>query len=324
MEEGIDMTKSRTKRWRDFEEAREYVRGLKPKNSKEWREYCRSGQKPDDIPSNPQKTYAAEWQGWGDWFGTGNVANYNRVYRPFEEARAFARSLKLKGEPEWRKYCRSGEKPDDIPANPQTVYKDEWIGMSDWLGYDSRYRRGGWRPFEEARAFVRSLNLESRRAWNEYCASGQKPDDIPADPHAVYKDEWLGLGDWLGTGTVATQNRQYKSYEKARSFVRSLGLKNSKEWREYCRSGLKPDDIPAVPRSAYKGRGWIDMGDWLGTGYVHTTRREYRPFEEARAFVRSLGIKSAREWREYCTSGNKPDDIPADPRRVYGNKWKRR
>jgi hypothetical protein len=36
-----------------------------------------------------------------------------------------------------------------------------------------------------------------------------------------------------------------------------------------------------------------------------------------------LGLKSAAEWREYCKSGQKPDDIPDTPERVYGHKWKR-
>jgi hypothetical protein len=61
--------------------------------------------------------------------------------------------------------------------------------------------RKQWRPFEEARAFARSLNLLSSAEWVKYSKSGQKPDDIPALAHRVYKDSgWLGWGDWLGTG----------------------------------------------------------------------------------------------------------------------------
>ena len=55
------------------------------------------------------------------------------------------------------------------------------------------------------------------------------------------------MGDWLGTGTVATHLRQYRSFKEARAFVRGLGLKSEAEWRDYCKSGKKPDDIPANP-----------------------------------------------------------------------------
>jgi hypothetical protein len=46
------------------------------------------------------------------------------VYRPFKEAREFVRSLNLKGTKEWQEYCKSGEKPDDIPSAPWETYKE--------------------------------------------------------------------------------------------------------------------------------------------------------------------------------------------------------
>ena len=61
--------------WRKFDDARAFVHGLGLKSADEWRDYCKSGKKPADIPSNPDLTYAeAGWAGWGDWLGTGTVA----------------------------------------------------------------------------------------------------------------------------------------------------------------------------------------------------------------------------------------------------------
>jgi hypothetical protein len=82
--------------FRPFSEAREYVLTLKLKNVTQWREYYRSGKKPDDIPSNPEQVYKKEWKGYGDWLGTGNIVTRNREYLPFEEARKIARSFKFK------------------------------------------------------------------------------------------------------------------------------------------------------------------------------------------------------------------------------------
>ena len=48
-----------------------------------------------------------------------------KKFRDFESAREFVRSLHLKGNKEWREYCKSGKKPDNIPSNPNWVYK-EW------------------------------------------------------------------------------------------------------------------------------------------------------------------------------------------------------
>jgi len=35
----------------------------------EWREYVKTGNKPADIPSNPDRVYGPEFRGWGDWLG---------------------------------------------------------------------------------------------------------------------------------------------------------------------------------------------------------------------------------------------------------------
>ena len=99
----------------------------------------------------------------------------------------------------------------------------------------------------------------------DYCKSGQKPEDIPANTHQIYKqDGWKGMGDWLGSGTVATFLKEYKSFVEAKEFVYKLKLNNQKEWRNYCKSGHKPEDIPANPNRTYKQDGWKGFGDWLG------------------------------------------------------------
>ena len=78
--------------------------------------------------------------------------------------------------------------------------------------------RANWRPFEEARDFIRSLGMQGKLAWPQYCRSGKKPVDIPAEPRRVYAGKgWVTWGDWLGTGNTATHLRQYKPFTKARS-----------------------------------------------------------------------------------------------------------
>jgi hypothetical protein len=66
----------------------------------------------------------------GDWLGTGRIADHERKFRPFAEAREFVHSLKLPNEDRWRKYCKSGKKPADIPYKPSRTYENngkEWV-----------------------------------------------------------------------------------------------------------------------------------------------------------------------------------------------------
>ena len=44
---------------------------------------------------------------------------------------------------------------------------------------------------------------------------------------------------------------EFLSFEEARKFIQKLGFKSHKEWQDYCKSGLKPDNIPTNPDSIY-------------------------------------------------------------------------
>ena len=287
---------------------------------------------PKDIPSNPDLVYKNKgWVSWPHWLGTSTSARGK--FRPFKPARNFVRKLGLKGQSEWHKYCagelpEKGRLPRDIPSNPHRVYK-EWNGMGDWLGtgavapQDLQYL-----PFKQARKVVHGFDLNSYAEWKKFCSEGKLPQDVPRAPDQKYKDEgWDGWGDWLGTGTVPTRDRQYRPFKQARSFVRSLGLKNSSEWRKYCKGelpekGRKPRDIPSDPHHVYKGKGWKDMGDWLGTGTVATRKRQFLPYKDACKFARKLGLESQSEWHKYFKD-RKPQGIPSNPQRTYRNKgWK--
>ena len=291
------------KKYLPYDEARLVSRSLNLKSYREWIAYCKSGLKPDNIPTYPRDYY--EGRGWvnsRDWLGP--------KYRSFEEARTFVQSLGLADGNEWEEYSRSGTRPSDIPLNPDRQYKNlGWAGIRDWIG--SKYQ-----SFEDARSYVQTLEIKNQAEWSKYCRSGDKPPDIPASPGGVYVDKgWISWGDWLGTGYVATNKRMFWSYEDARDYVRGLGIKTLREWKEYTKSDKRPEYIPSSPSVVYEGKGWVGVGDWLGTGVIAHQNREWAPFQEARAFVRSLNLKIA--WRKYCKSSERPINIPTDPARIY-------
>ncbi|MFN4914393.1 MAG: DEAD/DEAH box helicase family protein [Sphingomonadales bacterium] len=321
---GTDSVANRFKVFLPFSQAREFVRQLNLKSEKYWRLYCKSGKKPIDVPSNPSYVYKNEgWISMGDFLGTGRIADNLKVYRPFKEARLFASSLQLKSSSEWRKFCKSGMKPEDIPANPNQVYKNYgWISMGDFLGTDTiAPRLQVFRNFMDARKFAQSLGLKTVKDWEKYCRAGRKPNDIPSYPNNTYKKKgWINWGDWLGTGNLSVHNKGYLSFEDARDFVRKLGLKSWKEWRFYCKDGLKPKNIPNSPHVVYKSSGWISTGDWLGTFKIANYNREYLDYSTARQFVHKLNLKSWEEWKLFCKSGKKPNNIPANPFVVYKDK----
>jgi superfamily II DNA or RNA helicase len=319
---GTGAIANQLREFRPFDQARTFVRSFNFKSQSEWNAYTKSGNIPADIPADPRGTYLnSGWVGVGDWLGTNTVATHLRQYRPFKDAREWARRLGLKSTDEWRAYTKSGELPVDIPAQPSNTYADDgWCGMNDWLNYTTEYRGHEYRPFQEAREFVRSQKFKSVVEWRAFAKSAKRPPDIPANPNTVYDAAgWISFGDWLGNGIIAPRLREYRLFGLAREWARSLNLKSSTEWRARARAGTLPPDIPAAPDRIYRNSGWIGFGDWLGTENIAPWLRQYRPFEEARKFARSLGLRSETEWRARTKSEGFPSDIPVGPAAAYAD-----
>jgi len=74
---------------------KKFVHSLKLQKHEQWKEYIKSGKKPDDIPSAPNETYKKEWKGVGDFLGTGRFSPKSKPSL-FIEARKFVHSLKLR------------------------------------------------------------------------------------------------------------------------------------------------------------------------------------------------------------------------------------
>jgi hypothetical protein len=273
-----------------FAEARELVRRLGLKSETEYREWVRGDlpglpPRPDLMPTNPHRTYADDgWVGWGDFLGTGNV--HRRDYRPFEKARSFARSLGLQSAQEWKDYSagrrpETGVRPFDVPSSPHVAYSpDEWTNWGDFLG-TGRVCEKNFRSFSAARRFVRGLRLKNNGEWRAFSRGdrcedlGPRPDDIPASPDKVYADAgWTCWGDFLGNGAPRrVQSRHYRkpamSFEKAREFVRLLGLRSVREWLCWVGGGRPdlpkvPDHLPRSPMNVYAEDGWLGFVDFLG------------------------------------------------------------
>jgi 3-mercaptopyruvate sulfurtransferase SseA len=294
-----------------YDEARDFVRALGLKGTKEWLDYCKSGKRPLNIPANPQKAYAGKgWTNWGDWLGTGRPSI--GPFLPYDEANAFVRPLGLMSTSQWFAYCKSGQRPANIPANPQAVYAGKgWTNWSDWVGT----KRTGFLSYDEARDLVRPLGLKSAQEWLAYCKCGKRPLNIPASPEKVYEGKgWTNWSDWVGT-----ERTGFLPYNEARDFVCALALKNVREWYAYSASGKRPLNIPASPRKVYAGEGWKGWGDWLGTRPTKSDG-DYLLYGEGREFVRPLGLKNVREWYAYSASGKRSLNIPAHPEKTYAGK----
>ncbi len=350
---GTENTKI-NREYRSFEEARKFARNLGLTSSEYWLRYCKGEIthlpiKPEDIPTNVARKYRdIGWNGMNDFL---NAKEHRRIRRltnarSFDEARAFVHQLNIKNLKEWLKYVKGeltghSPKPADIPNSPELVYKGHgWKGYGDWFGtYAIAPFKRKYRPFESARDFARELGLTSSEKWIEYCKGGlphliEKPEDIPTNVARKYANEgWSGYKDFLQSNIHRQKYSKFLPYEEARQFIHSLKLEDYKEWHKYICGEIpelpkKPKNIPSNPSGVYKDKGWIGIGDWIGSEAFPYAHLEYRKFSEARKFARELGLTSSVEWVAYCKGEfkhlpPKPNDLPANVVRKYeGKGWK--
>ena len=324
--------------WRPFAEAREFVRGLGLKSHIEWWQWTTGRFRradlpnlPADIPAGPEQVYTEEWKDWADWLG-----HSRRIggWRKFSDARRYARSLNLGSRKQWAELTSDRARkrmPDDIPSEPSNVYS-EWIGWWDWLG--TANRRGRWLSFTKARTLARRLRLTSEAEFIRWRRGLLKhkikcPIDMPMHPDRVYS-EFVSWPDFLGFTPAS-----FLPFEQAREFVRRQKLKSQLEYREWStgrlsRRGLqpKPSNIPANPDQLYDDE-WRGFNDFIGTPKRRGRDHKWRPFEQARSYVRSLKLSNYIEYRQWSKGKLKnkpifPNDIPMEPYGIYGREegWK--
>jgi hypothetical protein len=317
----------RKKRYRSFESGRKFVRKLKLKNINEYQKWFRKN-KPDNLPSKPERTYKDEgWDGYGDWLGTGRIADKNKIWMSFKAAKKFTHKLKLRDTSEWKEYCKSGNKPIDIPSTPNQVYKnDGWIDWPHWLGNGNLSNtHRDYFSYEQCSKLIQKNNISTRQQLTDFRKSYKNLEKIPGHPWDVYKKQgtWISWGDFTGTNKVANQHKKFRSFSSARKFVRSLKLKTQGDWQQYSRTKKRPTDIPSLPASVYK-KEWKGWGDFLGTGTIANQNKEYLSAKEAKPVLQKLfkkyDIKNGRSWTRFAKTHKillAELHIPSDVLKVY-------
>jgi hypothetical protein len=154
--------------------------------------------------------------------------------------------------------------------------------------------------------------------------------NIPRDPYYFYRNKgWNSWSDWLGT-VKAKHRKNFLLYSEAKlyvdKFLKQNNFKNSYDWRKYCKSGLKPKEMPFNPDVVYANSGWISWGDWLGAGYVSSIVKSKNYLSYDDAFnknildIKKYKITTKEQWIYYCKNNKINNDIPNYPHNTYLNK----
>lgn len=197
----------------EFDLAKKFAISLKLKNKKEWRLYASSNKRPKNIPYHPEIIYKNNgWVNFGDWLGDYPLNSRSRSYVTFNEAKKIVHNLSFKTQKEWIAFDKNKRIDLKLPANPISVYRNEWIDWTDWLGTKNiSVKKKQYLSFDEAKKFVKPLNLKGQKSYSEYVQKEGYKHKLPHSPERFYKNKgWTNTSDFLGYKSIKRELKESK------------------------------------------------------------------------------------------------------------------
>jgi hypothetical protein len=257
---------TREEGWYTYEEASQIVQRMGITTSTEYWERFQTDER---LPSNPNTTYKhSGWKNWGTFLNTLKLH-----YFSYSEAQKIVQQHKIAGVSSYKELRL---KTPGLPADPAAYYP------TDWKGSHSFYGTTPYTPdYEVAKKAALDLGIkteaEYRRRYKENLL-------LPRCPHKCYTYSWMGYPNFLDQDP----KRAYSSYVDARSAVRMLGIRTSKEYSKYYKRDLH---LPSAPDQYYSNTGWKSWAHFLGNEEI-----QLYDYTEASAATQRLGIKSKSEY----------------------------
>ena len=259
---------------REFYNYSEASKKIKKENLKTQAEFNNWFKKNDDkrMPSNPNSTYKKTgWIGWRKFLGNTKISNYdkNKVFRDIEEVKKYTLNLNLETVEDWKAYINKNKIPDYIPRTPDTTYKKKgWKGWGDFLNsknISNIEKSKKFVNYNRAKLIVRPHNFNSISSFRKFFKAGGFGGKIPYNPNTTYKDKgWKGWSDFLGVKIVASKNKVFFKYSEARTYMISLGIRSSTQWKVFIKNNKIHPKMPRMPDWTYKNKGWKGWAAFLG------------------------------------------------------------
>ena len=260
----------------------------------------------DLFPSAPNITYKKSWISWEHFCGR-NKHDYN--YISFDVARLIMKKLGIKNLAEYKMKRDLGLLPDNMPKSPSQYYKSR--GCWDVHVFFNKKKK--YLSFTDALKKMKNLNIKSVRDFNEQHNRGTITD-IPKAPAHLYKEEWMGWVYFFG-GVQRKKEIEYMSFQEAKSLVMKLGIKSRIDFVNKRKVGIIPPNIPSDPQRVYT--------EWISWDYfLRDENKEWLSFDDAKAFVHSLKIKSMKDFFLKKDKKIVPINIPTRPDIIYKAEWK--
>ena len=139
-------------------------------------------------------------------------------------------------------------------------------------------------PFEEAREFIQTQCIGSRKQYQEWY-DANRPKLLPKYPNRAYQDVWTSWNDFLGTNNkFDNEKRSYRPFLEAVAWAHKQNIAKYEDWLTYCQVNrdTMPADIPSRPDLIYDD--WLSWMHWLGNRPREMVEAQQKIVEESAIF----------------------------------------
>ena len=252
-------------------------------------EYQKRYREDPRLPSNPHKTYSADWQNWPVFLGT-----ENKFYSSLAEAQRATQALAISTQIEYQKRYR--EEPR-LPSNPHQTYSADWQNWPVFLGTENKF----YSSLAEAQRATQALAIATKI---EYQKRYREDPRLPFPPHRTYSADWQNWPVFLGT-----ENKFYSSLAEAQRATQALAISTQIEYQKRYREEPR---LPSNPHQTYSA-DWQNWPVFLGT-----ENKFYSSLAEAQRATQALAITT---YTEYQKRHREDPRLPYTPHRTYSADW---
>jgi len=172
--------------------------------------------------------------------------------------------------------------------------------------------------FEKAKSIIHNLKIKSVKEYYHLFKNGKIPQGIPRNPNRDYV-EFLNWPDFLGNGNVAAKDKQFMTYTECRDYLLSQGVDSKdkfESWRKLKINNL----VPTRPDKTYM-KEWKSWGIFFKTDRVAdiTKHQSFLNYSKAREYLSQFNFANEEEFYAWAKTDERPSNIPASPRKTYGN-----
>jgi hypothetical protein len=184
-----------------FNKAKDILKGLGIKNTREFRSMDKEHRLLLNLPSNPDSFYRDKgWKSWTHFFESSGTRGLSAKLISFYEARQLVKELGVETIAEYKELSSEKKRHYGLPSNPGQRYKEKgWEGWPHFFGREDLRADNSLAHIFKAKESVKELGLKCYLKYKILPLELRSKLGLPSSLQKYYKKKgWAGWDDYFG------------------------------------------------------------------------------------------------------------------------------